>query len=232
MSLSTPDMPAVLGIRVHSIQSASVPLKILDIFWANHSPTVCHKRQYMSAIFYHNSEQKQLAEESMKEAQKKLTQPIQTKILPLDVFYEAEDYHQKYMLRKHSNLIKSLGLSDKQLIGGHIAARINGYLGHFGTFATFDKEANNWGINCDQKNYILDQMNQWGQKEGVLNEKGRQRLSGDLWTTSLALLAILLDTTWATPSDDTPENPDVHLWTPDRYCVTSRTLVTWLSPSL
>ncbi|CAG2118036.1 unnamed protein product, partial [Medioppia subpectinata] len=132
--------------------------KILDIFWANHSPTVCHKRQYMSAIFYHNSEQKQLAEESMKEAQKKLTQPIQTRILPLDVFYEAEDYHQKYMLRKHSNLIKSLGLSDKQLIGGHIAARINGYLGHFGTFATFDKEVNNWGISCDQKNYILEQM--------------------------------------------------------------------------
>ncbi|CAG2176663.1 unnamed protein product [Oppiella nova] len=132
--------------------------KILGMFWDNHSPTQCHKRQYMSAIFYHNPHQKQLAEESMKEMQKKYAKPIQTLILPSEVFYEAEDYHQKFMLRKHQNLVNSLGLSDKQLIGSHIAGRLNGYLGHFGTFEAFNKEVDVWGITSHQKDYVLEQM--------------------------------------------------------------------------
>lgn len=128
------------------------------MFWANHSPTVCHKRQYMTAVFYHNQRQKELAEESMREIQKKYAKPIATKILALDVFYEAEDYHQKYMLRQHKSLIKSLGLSDKQLIRSHIAARVNGYLGGFGTIQRFNDEVDNWGLSDEQKNYILENI--------------------------------------------------------------------------
>lgn len=112
----------------------------------------------MSAIFYHNPQQRQLAEDSMSELQKKYSKPIATKILPMDAFYEAEDYHQKFMLRKHKSLINSFGLSDKQLIGSHIAARVNGYLGSFGTIQQFSEEADKWGITDEQKDYILNQM--------------------------------------------------------------------------
>ncbi|XP_054163942.1 peptide methionine sulfoxide reductase-like [Oppia nitens] len=132
--------------------------KLLNLFWTNHSPTVCHKRQYMSAIFYHNDNQKQLAEKSVQETQKLYSKPIQTKILLLDVFYEAEDYHQKYMLRKHNDLLKSLSLSDKQLIRSHIASRINGYLGNFGSIKQFEDESINWGLTDHQMNYIREQI--------------------------------------------------------------------------
>lgn len=45
----------------------------------------------MSAIFYHNEEQKLLAETSLKEAQKEMSKPIQTQILKSSIFYEAEE---------------------------------------------------------------------------------------------------------------------------------------------
>ncbi len=78
--------------------------ELLEIFWKTHDPTTLNRQgadvgtQYRSAIFYHNDDQKQLAEKY----KKKLTeaevfdQPIVTEITPASVFYKAEDYHQNY----------------------------------------------------------------------------------------------------------------------------------------
>lgn len=62
------------------------------MFWKNHDSTTSHKPQYMSAIFYHDDEQKQLAEQTCDEHQKTLRRPIVTKILPAKRFYDAEEY--------------------------------------------------------------------------------------------------------------------------------------------
>lgn len=78
--------------------------KILQIVWYNIDPTAVnsqfadHGTQYRSAIFYHNEEQKRLAEESKKAlaASGKFDQPIVTEIVPATVFYPAEEYHQDY----------------------------------------------------------------------------------------------------------------------------------------
>jgi len=78
--------------------------ELLDIFWRHVNPTdpggqfVDRGDQYRSAIFYHNDEQRQLAEASKKELAKSgvFNKPIVTPILPLDRFYVAEDYHQDY----------------------------------------------------------------------------------------------------------------------------------------
>ena len=48
-------------------------------------------RQYMSAIFYHNEEQRLAAEETKNEHQKVTSQTIQTKIKQFDTFYNAEE---------------------------------------------------------------------------------------------------------------------------------------------
>ncbi len=50
----------------------------------------CTSRQYMSAIFYHNEQQKALAEETRDEEQKRRTSKIVTTILPAETFYDAE----------------------------------------------------------------------------------------------------------------------------------------------
>ncbi len=78
--------------------------KLLDVFWHNIDPLTpnaqfCdHGSQYRTAIFYHNEEQKRLAEASKQELEKsgRLPQPIVTEIVSASEFYPAEDYHQDY----------------------------------------------------------------------------------------------------------------------------------------
>jgi peptide-methionine (S)-S-oxide reductase len=77
---------------------------ILDLFFAFHDPTTLNRQgpdagtQYRSAIFYHNPEQKRIAEQRIAELNAAGTwpRPIVTEVVPLTVFYRAEDYHQGY----------------------------------------------------------------------------------------------------------------------------------------
>lgn len=78
--------------------------KLLQVFWRNIDP-VAKDRQfcdsgdmYRSAIFFHGSEQRALAEKSKKdiEASGKFTQPIATELVAASTFYPAENYHQDY----------------------------------------------------------------------------------------------------------------------------------------
>lgn len=65
--------------------------ELLDFFWKNHSCTSRMSRQYMSAIWYHNDEQKELALETMAEHQKVEKKKIVTVIEPAKTFYDAEE---------------------------------------------------------------------------------------------------------------------------------------------
>lgn len=81
--------------------------KLLDVFWRNIDPTVRNRQfcdigdQYRSAIFYHDAEQKRLAEASKAALAKSkpFPQPIVTEIVPAGVFTAAEAYHQDYYLK-------------------------------------------------------------------------------------------------------------------------------------
>jgi peptide-methionine (S)-S-oxide reductase len=76
--------------------------KLLDVFWHNIDPLAkdrqfCdHGDQYRSAIFYHDEEQRALAEASKAEVEKRFEQPVATQIVPAGPFYKAEEYHQDY----------------------------------------------------------------------------------------------------------------------------------------
>lgn len=76
--------------------------QIIDLFWHVHDPTTLNRQghdegtQYRSIILYANDEQKAAAEASEKAAQKEITEPIVTQIVPLTHFWPAEDYHQNY----------------------------------------------------------------------------------------------------------------------------------------
>ena len=78
--------------------------ELLDMFWKSHDPTTRNRQgndigtQYRSAIFYHNDEQKLLAEESKLKVDNSriFTNPIVTEITKLDKFWPAEDYHNDY----------------------------------------------------------------------------------------------------------------------------------------
>jgi peptide-methionine (S)-S-oxide reductase len=78
--------------------------QLLDVFWHNVDPTVVDRQfcdighQYRTAIFYHDEEQKRLAEQSKAALQKSkpFKEDIVTEIVPAGRFYPAEDYHQDY----------------------------------------------------------------------------------------------------------------------------------------
>ncbi len=86
--------PAVISFR-----------DVIDLFWDAHDPTTLNRQgndvgtQYRSIILYTSEEQKKVAEESKAAAEKIIGKPIVTEIVPLEVFYAAEDYHQDYFTK-------------------------------------------------------------------------------------------------------------------------------------
>ncbi len=81
--------------------------RLLEVYWRNVDPTdaggqFCDRgNQYRTAIFYHNDEQKRLAEQSKVKVEqtKPFKEPIVTAIVPAGEFYPAEEYHQDYYLK-------------------------------------------------------------------------------------------------------------------------------------
>ncbi len=77
---------------------------ILEVFFSVHDPTTPNRQgadvgpQYRSIILYHSSEQKETAEQVIREfeAENVWDAPIVTEVAPLTEFYPAEDYHQEY----------------------------------------------------------------------------------------------------------------------------------------
>ncbi|MDE2798404.1 MAG: peptide-methionine (S)-S-oxide reductase MsrA [Gemmatimonadota bacterium] len=80
--------------------------EILFIFWRTHDPTTLNRQgndvgtQYRSVIYYHDEQQKEIAEQSIAETEASdlWPDPIVTEIAPLPIFYEGEAYHQNYFV--------------------------------------------------------------------------------------------------------------------------------------
>lgn len=78
--------------------------QILDVFFTIHDPTTLNRQgydvgpQYRSAIFYHDAEQKAVAEQTIAalNVSGQWPDPIVTEVTPINNYYEAEDYHQEY----------------------------------------------------------------------------------------------------------------------------------------
>jgi peptide methionine sulfoxide reductase msrA/msrB len=84
---------------------------LLEAFWFVHDPTQLNRQgndigtQYRSVIFYHNEEQKNLAQQYLKRlsAEKVWDAPIVTEIVAINNYYEAEDYHHNYFENNPGN---------------------------------------------------------------------------------------------------------------------------------
>ncbi|HSX28586.1 MAG TPA: peptide-methionine (S)-S-oxide reductase MsrA [Candidatus Saccharimonadales bacterium] len=79
---------------------------LLDIFWTIHDPTSLNRQghdvgpEYRSIILYDGTSQHRVAEDSMAAAAKLWKEPIVTELVPLKVFYPAEEAHQNFF-EKH-----------------------------------------------------------------------------------------------------------------------------------
>ena len=80
--------------------------QLLAVFWAEHDPTQLNRQgpdigsQYRSVVFVHDPEQRAAAEASRASVQERLTRPVVTQIEDAPPFWEAEDYHQRYLEKR------------------------------------------------------------------------------------------------------------------------------------
>ncbi len=134
--------------------------ELLAVFWASHSPVARPwSSQYASIIFYHNPEQKRLAEESRDREQERLGQPIFTEMAAYDRFYRAEDYHQKYRLRAEPRLLAELEAlypAPADLVDSTLAARLNGFLDGRGSLADVEAEIDSLDLAPEVRARLLE----------------------------------------------------------------------------
>lgn len=133
-----------IGDHMESIQVRFDPGKIsyedlLKVFWQEHDYSrQPASRQYMNAVFYHTREQKEALETSLKE----LPGRVETETARFSAFYPAEDYHQKFYLQRHleiKNELMSFFQDFESFVLSTSAARVNGFLGGYGSGHDFER---------------------------------------------------------------------------------------------
>jgi len=144
-----------LGDHSEAIQIDYDPERIgyddlLEIFWRSHDPgRPALSRQYASFIFFHDAEQQRAARASLQRYQERTGRRLHTRIRPAATFYRAEDYHQKFSLRRHPALLRALQAyypNADDLTDSTAAARLNGYLAGQGSAATLAAEIDDYGL--------------------------------------------------------------------------------------
>ena len=105
--------------------------QLVERFWAAHWPQErAYGRQYMAAAWWANDAQRRVLEASRDRIAQELGHEVHTVIAPLEKFYEAEGYHQKYYLRRHKELMREFEAYDERaFIDSAVAAKLNGYVG-------------------------------------------------------------------------------------------------------
>ena len=109
--------------------------ELLAVFWATHDPTTLNRQgndvgtQYRSAVFYHDDQQRAIAEESKEklDASRFYRRPAVTEITPASTMFPAEDYHQDYFNQnpndRYCNLVVPEKLDKlKKLFGSKLKA--------------------------------------------------------------------------------------------------------------
>ncbi len=133
--------------------------QLLEVFWGSHNPTTkSFSRQYRNAIFYMTEEQRMQAEQSRELLERTKNRPVYTAIEEAGIFYPAEDYHQKYYLRRLDKLIgefRQIYPDDDQFIASTAAARINGYLGCNGKPEELKRDVGLFGLSVVTQKYLV-----------------------------------------------------------------------------
>ena len=132
---------------------------IVKLIWQAHNPIgLPRDSQYMSAIWYSDESQLDVINATKAPLEERLGQKLNTPVLPLETFYNAEDYHQKYGLQRHRNLMNAFNVMYPEFQGfvdSTAAARLNGFASGRGPSSLFDQEKNDYGFSLDELNTVV-----------------------------------------------------------------------------
>jgi methionine-S-sulfoxide reductase len=137
--------------------------QLLEIFWESHNPTSrSWSNQYKAVVFVHNEEQKIVAQQSKEQQAAARKAKIRTEILPFTGFTLAEDYHQKYYLRREADLMREFERiypKAADFVRSTAAARVNGYLGGSGTTESVHAQLGLLGLSAEGQQTLLEMYN-------------------------------------------------------------------------
>jgi hypothetical protein len=123
----------------------------------------------MSAVFYHNKEQRLLAERSRDWEARRIHRPVATEILPAGEFFPAEGYHQKFALKGDAELARELHAfypGDDDFTASTAAARINGYVSGYGSLRQLDAEIDSLGLSEAGKKRLRETVGRYESRRG------------------------------------------------------------------
>lgn len=155
-----------LGDHIETVQLTFNPAVItysdlLQLFFTSHTPTRAPwKRQYASALFFHSEAQRCAILTALAQEEEKRQQPVRTWVYPYQHFYQAEDRHQKWKLRRQPALWQELQTCYPDFAAlnrSTAAARLNGYAGGYGSTEQLEKEIHWLGLSAAGQN-LLQQL--------------------------------------------------------------------------
>jgi peptide-methionine (S)-S-oxide reductase len=160
-----------LGDHTEAVQADFDPAvvdyrELLELFWRSHDASrPAWSRQYMSAVFYADDEQRRLAREVKESLESGAGRGIRTEILPASRFYLAEDYHQKYILQGDRILDREFRRMYPDLadfVDSPAAAKVNGYLYGCGSLAQVRTELSSLGLSAQGAEHLLSRVRAHG----------------------------------------------------------------------
>mmetsp|Transcript_14498 Transcript_14498/g.35498 ORF Transcript_14498/g.35498 Transcript_14498/m.35498 type:complete len:151 (-) Transcript_14498:435-887(-) len=119
---------------------------LVNVFWRSHDSSFgSSKRQYMSAMFCHDDKQLEIASESLERRKKEKNGRCATVVEMATDFYEAEAYHQKWLLQRKPDWFRTLGLTDaRDMIESHAASRLTAYVSGAISFEEMRNMVDGW----------------------------------------------------------------------------------------
>jgi peptide-methionine (S)-S-oxide reductase len=163
-----------IGDHTETVQIDYDPQRIsyddlLAVFWNSHDPGGrAWSRQYMNAIFFHDERQRQAALASKMDQERTGGRgTVNTEVLPVRSFTLAEDYHQKYLLKRRTDLMREISRlypEHTDFVNSTAVARINGYVGGYGSKAQLLREIDMLGLSPAAGKTLLDLVGERGSK--------------------------------------------------------------------
>lgn len=127
------------------------------MYWDDHHPLrAAYKRQYRSAIFYASEAERAIAEQTKQNVGEALGKRVFVDIAPLREFYLAEDYHQKWYLRRHKEVVAEefAGYDARAFTDSTVAMRLNAHVHGFGSVAELRVELQSLGLSIPAQRWI------------------------------------------------------------------------------
>lgn len=136
--------------------------QLLQVFWDRHNPVNINgykDRQYLSLILFHHKEQEREIHETVSRMRQEKPGIGETEIQPYTVFYQAEERHQKYYLKRFPDAMEKLQVlypTDEALELSTLASRLNGLAKGFTSLERIMRELETWPISEPERIRITE----------------------------------------------------------------------------